>query len=120
MVGGWGLVIDLGILGEDIDQGELVTLADFVVIKVMGWGDLDTAGPKAGVHVVVSNNRDLAPDQGQGHGLADEMLIALILWVYGNGTITEHGLRSGGGDDKVAVTLSQGIAEVPEVAIFFF
>ena len=52
----------------------------------------------------------------QDAGLADQMLIALVVGVDGHAGVAQHGLGTGGGDHQIAAAVAQGIADVPEGA----
>ncbi|MDT4818223.1 hypothetical protein FQZ97_513140 [compost metagenome] len=112
-----------GVLVEDVDQRQVVALADFIVVEVVGRGDLHAAGAELGVAVLVGDDRDAAAHQGQLDEGADQALVALVFRVHGNGAVAEHGFRTGGGDDQVVlavgglVAVGQGVAQVPQAAL---
>src|SRR5690606_17515426 len=90
-----------GVLVEDVDQRQVVALADFIVVEVVGRGDLHAAGAELGVAVVVGDDRDAAAHQRQLDVAADQRLVALVFRVHGHGGVAEHGFRASGGDDQV-------------------
>ncbi|MDT4793166.1 hypothetical protein FQZ97_256800 [compost metagenome] len=112
-----------GVLVEDVDQRQVVALADFIVVEVMGRGDLHAAGAELAVDVVVGDDRDTPAHQRQLDEGADQRLVALVFRVHGHGGVAEHGFRTGGGDHQVVlavrgpVAVGQRIAQVPEVAL---
>ena len=99
--------------------------ADLPVVGVVGRGDLEEARGEPGLgvgavgvghhHVVVGDDRDLAADDRQGHGLADQRLGAGIGGVDGDGGVAEHRLGTGGGDGDVAAAVGQRVPQVPHV-----
>src|SRR5450830_273130 len=118
------------VLVEDVHQRQVVALADFVVVEVVGRGDLHAAGAEFRVAIVVGDDRDTPANQWQLDELADQGLVALIVRVNGHGGIAEHCFRTGGGDDQVVVAFSglgavgQRVLEVPQeaflVVVFHF
>ena len=82
--------------------GQVVAAADLEVVGVVGRGDLDRAGAEGRVDVLVGDDRDAAAGERQLHGLADQVLVALVVGVHGHRGVAEHGLGPGGGDhDRV-------------------
>ena len=111
------------ILVEDVQQRQVVTLADFIVVEVVGRGDLHAAGAELGIAVVVGDDRDKTPDQRQFDELADQRLIALVARVDRNRRVTQQGFRASGGNYQVVLAISGGgaigqrVAQVPQVAL---
>ena len=108
------------VLVEDVDLRQVVGLAHSVVVGVMRRGDLDKAGTKAGVHVPIGEDGDLAVDDGQHDGLANKGLFLGVLGADGNTRVAQHGLGTSGGDNDVILAvdgLGQRVAKVPQVAV---
>ena len=111
-----------GVFVEDVQQRQVVALADFVVIEIVGRGDFHAAGAEFRIAVVVSYDRDAAANQWQLYEFADQSLVAFVFRVYRNGSIAEHGFRAGGGNHQVIQTfsrlgaVSQRVAKVPQEA----
>ncbi len=99
---------------ENIDQRQVVALADFVVVEVVRRGDFHTAGTEFRVHVIVGNDGDQAVGERQADLFADQMLVARILRVYRNGTVAQNGFRARSGHHEVSGFAFDGIAEMPE------
>ncbi len=55
--------------------------------------------PNLGSTWVVGDDRDLHVDDGQQHGAADQVPVALVVGVHGDGGVAQHRLDPGGGDD---------------------
>ena len=112
-----------GVLVEDVDQRQVVALADFIVVEVVGRGDLHAAGAELAVDVVVGDDRDAPAHQRQVDEGADQGGVTLVFRVHGDRAVTQHGFRTGGGDDQVVlavgglVAVGQRVAQVPEVAL---
>ena len=82
----------------------------------MGGRDLHRAGAELHLAVFVPYDGDLPVDEGQDHGLADDVRIPGVLRVHGDGRIAQHGLGAGGGHGD-GIGLVRGIvADVPEMA----
>src|SRR5471030_189946 len=121
---------DGGVLVEDVQQRQVVALADFIVIEVVGRGDFHAAGAEFRVAVIVGDDRDAAANQWQLDKLADQGFIALIVQVHRDGGVAEHGFRASGRDDQVIVAFSslgavgQRVLQVPQetflVVVFHF
>lgn len=82
-----------------------MALADLEVVRVVCRGHLDGAGAEPWVDVVVGDDRDRAVGQRQLDVPADQVLVALVVGVDGDGGVTEHRLGAGGGDDDGLVAL---------------
>ena len=107
------------IRSQDVDHRQVMTLAHFIVVEVMGGGNFYAAGTKIRVHIIIGDDGDVALSQRQANGLADHVLVARVFRVHGHGGIAEHGLRAGGGDHQMAGAVGERVAEVPHVALFF-
>src|SRR5262249_53530964 len=68
----------------------------------------------------VGDDRDLAVHERDAHRLADEMPIARIVGVYGDGGIAEHGFRARRGEADELTRSTDWIAKSPEAALHFF
>ena len=55
-----GLSLERAVEVEDVDHRQLLPQADFVVVRVVGRGDLDAAGAQLGLRPNVGHQRDLA------------------------------------------------------------
>ncbi|MNM56682.1 hypothetical protein D3C81_678590 [compost metagenome] len=112
-----------GVLVEDVQQRQVVALADFVVVEVVGRGDLHAAGTELGVAVVIGDDRDAAADQWQFDEFADQCLVAFVVRVDGHGSVTQQGFRTRGGNYQVVLAfgglgaVGQRVAQVPQVAL---
>ena len=112
------VLVDVRVLVEDVDLGQVVALADLEVVEVVRRRDLDGTRALFGVGPVVGDDGQAPVDQRQDHVLADHVLVAVVVRVHGDGGVAQHGLRPGGGDHDVAVgVVLQRIADVPVVAV---
>ena len=65
--------------------------------------------------IIIGDNGYLAVDYGQDERLADDILISFIIGVDGNSGIAEQGLGSGRCKLKIAASVLERIAKMPEV-----
>src|SRR5436190_13617161 len=87
----------------------------------MRGGDLDRASAEFRIGPVVGDDRDLPVHQRQPNFFADETLVAFVFRVYGNGGITQHGLRSGSSHHNgFAVAATDEIADLVQLSGNFF
>ena len=107
-------VDDAGVLVEDQDLLKVVAQADLVVIRVVAGRHLDAAGAEIELDVIVGHDRQLTADERQDRRLADEIAVALVRRIDRDASIAEHGLRTGGGDGEIVITVLERIADIPE------
>ena len=118
------VVVDAGVIVENVDAVQIVALADGVVVEIVSRGDLDAAGAELGVHVAVADDGDFASDKGQPRAGADQVAVARVVRVHGEPGVAEHRFRSRRRDHDVvrafgrAPAVQQRVADVPEVAAF--
>ncbi len=81
---------------------EVVALAGGVVVGIVGRGHLHDAGAEGGIdEEAVGDDGDFAADEGDDDGFSDEVFVAGVVGVDGDGGVAEHGFGAGGGDDEV-------------------
>ena len=108
--------VDGRVLVEYEDLLEVVALAHLEVVRVVARRNLNTAGAELHIDVLVTENRNLAVHDREDAGLADEVLVALVVRVDGNAGIAHKGLRTGGRNHQLARAVRQRIADVPQLA----
>ena len=84
--------------------------ADLEVVRVVRRGDLDRAGAEGRVDVRVGHDRDVPAGEREFDGLADEVLVSLVVGVDRHGGVAEHGLgpRRRHHDAVVTVAVADG------------
>ena len=120
LVGVRCIAVELGIVVEQVDHGQVVALTHLVIIEIVGRRDFYTASAELPVDVIVADNGNLTVCQRQQNGFADEVLVTLIFRVYRYRGVAEHGFRAGSGNGEMAATIGQRVFEMPEVAVFLF
>jgi hypothetical protein len=102
------------VLADDAHLVEVVAAADLEVVGVVTRSDLQTAGAELGLDVLVGDDRQVAADEREHRGLADQVRVTLVLGVHGDRGIGEHRLRAHGGDDDLAAAVFQRVGDVVE------
>jgi hypothetical protein len=97
-------------LVEHHNRRQVVAAADLEVVRVVRRGHLHCPGAERRVDVLVGHDGDPSPGQRQLHLGADEVGVALVVRVHGDGRVAEHGLDPGRGHDdrRVALAVAQG------------
>ena len=96
-------VIECPVGIHDVDDGEVVPQADLVVGLVMGGCHLEDARAEFEIDSLVADDRELHLDiewEGTADMLADQVGVALILGIHGDGRVTHDRLGTRGGDLK--------------------
>ena len=97
------VLVDETLVGEDVDEGELVPDADLVVVGVVGGGDLD--GARAEVHLdhLVPDDRQALAAEGVDDALALEVRVLGVLGLDGHGRVAQHRLDTRRGHHDLLV-----------------
>lgn len=110
------IVIDyLCVIGQDVYNGQVMAQTDLEVVRIMRGSYLNDTGTEVYLDIIIGDNGYLAVDYGQDERLADDILISLIIGVDGNSGIAEQGLGSGRCKLKIAASVLERIAKMPEV-----
>jgi hypothetical protein len=121
-VGGGGVVGDLRVQRQDGQQRQLVALADRVVVEVVRRRDLHAAGAEFLVDVLVGDDRDGAVAQRQFQHPADQVGVALVARIDGDGDVAQQRLGTRGGDRQAAQAVDRAVGEfiddMPHRAVF--
>src|SRR5262249_43245288 len=97
------------------NEREMVALSRLEVVEVVPGRDLDDAGPEGGIDEdVVADDRDPTPDERQRDLLADEVAVARILRMDGDGRVPQHRLRPSGRDDQAPAPVRERIGDLPQ------
>lgn len=110
------IVIDyLCVIGQDIDNGQVMAQTDLEVVRIMRGSYLNDTGTEVYLDIIIGDNGYLAVDYGQDERLADDILISFIIGVDGDCGIAEQCLGSGRCKLKIAASVLERIAKMPEV-----
>ena len=98
---------------------QVVAGAHRVVIRIVRRGDFHRAGTKLHIDVIISDDLELEViAEWVWQLLAHKIGIAFIVWVNGNGNVTQHGLYTGGGHDEVRfIIIKRAIANGNQLAL---
>ena len=111
------VLIDCSILVKDIDDLQIMSETDLVVVGIVRRGDLYDAGPEIHLHVVIRDHGDLPADYGQYDGFANGIPISLVIRINCDGGIAQQRLRPRRGELKVSASVAERISEMPEESI---
>ena len=114
------MLIDVGVFGQDILHRQVVAQADFEVVRVVGWRDLDDTRAKFAFNIGVCDDRDGPSGQRQDDVLADQVLVAFVFGMDGDSRVAEQRFRARRGQDEVAFPFHQRITQMVKMAVLFF
>ena len=107
------LVIQGGIVVQDVVNRQVVSLTDVIVIEIMCRRYFYAAGTEFRIDVVVGDDGNPSTDYRQLDFLTNEMLITLVIWMHSDCAITQHRFRASRRNNEMAVTRCQRVAEIP-------
>ena len=81
-----------------IDYRQIMALADIEVGAVVGWGHLQDACTKFFLNRGIADDRDLGAREGPPDVFTDEVLVAFVFRVDGDGGVARDRLGARGGD----------------------
>ena len=93
LVGGGSLIVDAGLECQNADRLKPMALTYRPVVQVVGGGDLEAAGAKLRIDVLVADDGDGALRERQLQGPADERLVAAVLGMDGDRGVAQHRFR---------------------------
>src|SRR6185369_3332152 len=94
----------------------VMTPTHLVIVRIVCRRDLDSAGAKLRIDVLVGNDRDLAIGEWQEDCLAHEFAVTIVSWIYGDGSVAKHCFRPRGCDRHTPVTVLNLILKVIKFA----
>src|SRR5271155_96723 len=94
-----------------------MTSTDFEIVEVVRRRDLHGPSPLFRIGIIIANDRNPSPDQRQDCVSADQVLEELIIRMYGNRNVPEHGLWTRGGNNDEIIAVLQRIFDVPKTAL---
>ena len=114
------VLIDGGVVVHNVDLRQVVALAYLEVVGVVSRRDLHRTGPELFIYIRICHDGDLSSHQRQDRRLAYDIFVPLVIRMYRNGRIAQHGLRTGGSDLQIIVGPHDGIFNMPEMAFLLF
>ena len=90
-----------------------------VIIEVVSGRDFDAARSELRINVVVGDDGDFPVAEWECNHLPNEVLVTFIVWIYSDGRIAKHRLRTGRchGDDFLGV--KHWVLQMPQMTCFF-
>ena len=102
------------VLVHDVDLRQVVALAGFEIVWIMGRRYFHCAGAELGLREFIDDDGDLAIHQRQQNFLPVEMRVALVFCIHGDSGIAEHGFGARGRHRDEFIGSDDGIANLPE------
>jgi hypothetical protein len=99
------------VLADHRDWREAVAAADFEVVEVVRGRDLQRPGAELRLDVIVGDDRQPPPNEGQDRCPADQVRVALIVRVHRHGDIPQHRLRPHGRDHQLPLAVRERIRD---------
>ena len=96
-------VVQRTVVVQNINYGQVVFFAQFIVVQVVGGRYLEAARAKIHGHIFVGNDRDLAVGERNQRHSAVQMPVPPIIWVHANGRIRQNRFGAGSSDDNFGV-----------------
>ena len=116
--------IEMGLCVENVDERQLVPAPHLEVVEVVRGCDLDRAGALLRIGIFIGDDCNAPADQRQNGVLADELPVALVLGMYRNRHVAEHGLGTRGrhcdegcGVVRIEARAFERIADVPQMPL---
>ena len=106
---------NVSVIGKGVNYLKVMPQTDLEVIRIMSRSNLNTACSEVHFNIFIRNDGNLPVDDRQNKRFADNILVSLVVRVDGNGSITEHCLRSCCCKLEVTASVLERIAKMPEV-----
>ena len=104
---------------EDIDRGQIVLLAQHIIVHVVRRRHLQASRTELDVHVLVLNHGNLPPHERHDHLLTFQMLVLRVVRVDTHRRIAHNRLRARGRYDGVSFLAYDLIPQVIQFAMLF-
>ena len=102
-----------------------MTLSNLKVVRVMCRSNLNNTGTKFHINIRIGNYRKLTVHNRKKEFFANQILITVIIGIYSNSRITQHGFRTCGCKlnklcrADTSVILDQRILDMPKMTCLF-
>ena len=98
---------------------EAVPPADLEIVRVVGRRDFDEPGPEIRIDEFIRHDRDPTPGEWQLDFTADQMGILPVGRMHGHGRVTQHRLRTCGGNrDPAPGLIGQRVSDMPQLSLY--
>ena len=122
-----GCLANRAVVVEDVDGGQVVLLAQHVVVHVVCRCHLQAARSELDVHIVVLDDGDAAAYQRHDHLLSFQPRVLRVVRVDAHRRVAHDGFRSRGSHHgvasafvRLAVFTGHHIFQIVQLAMFFF
>ena len=95
-------------------------LTNLKVVRVMARRDLYSARAEIHFNIFIGNDGDLPSDNGNNNVFTNEIGITRIVGINGDTGIAEYGFGPCGGAGDGIASVGRKIADMPQIAGFFF
>ncbi len=113
------LFIDGRVVVHNIDLWKIMTFSYFKVIRIVGGSNLNRAGSKFFIYIIICHNRNLSIHQRQKSFLSYDIFISLIIRMNRDRSIAKHGLRPGCRNLKELFCSYDRVLNMPEEPVLF-
>ena len=100
------------VVADRRELGQAVAAADLEVVGIVAGRDLERAGAEVHLHVRVGDDRHLAVDQRHDRGAADQVPVALVVGMHGDGGVGQDRLGPHGCDRHELVAALDRVAHL--------
>ena len=111
------LLVDSGVVVHYVYYRKVMAKSHLIVVRVVSGSDLYHACTEIHFNVLVRDNGYLPVGERELHGLSDDALVAFVVRVNGDSSITEQRFRTRCSYLHEAASVGEGIVDVPEVTL---
>src|SRR3990172_430183 len=102
---------------HDVLLFEVVPLPHEGIPRIMGRRHFDHPRAKSRVDEIIGDDRYTPPDDWKNGESSDELLVSIVVRMHRDGSIAEHGFRSGGGYDGKILGSVNLISDMPQLSV---
>ena len=95
-------------------------LTNFPVVRVMGWSNLYHTGSEFHINIIICNDWNFFSGKRKLKHFSNDRLIAFVVRIYGNCSITKEGFRTGCCNFNAARTISIFIVKMIHCSLSIF
>ena len=110
----------MSVIGKATNDRQITALSYFKVVRVVSRGNLYNACSFFHIGVFITNDRQFFVEQRQNNVTAVQMLISIVVFVYGNGGIAKHSFGARRSNFKKFACFLNLIEQVPKMSVLFF
>ena len=112
-----GFLCHPAVFVNDNDSFQTLPQAHFIVVRVMGRGNLNGAGTELRIYIIIRNDGNLPVHDGQQDLFPYQFPVPFILRVHCYRRIAGNGLRTGSGNSQIFPFMSDDrIIDIPQMS----